>query len=343
MAASDVPTWNGDASSFEGFCIACRWYQKSLKENEKKQAASRVWQRLDGPAKAVVRHLDPDLYEDETGLQRLLQVLRQSPLQQLPIPDSFSRLEAWHHLKRGSRESIPELLVREEDLFQQLQQALVRARSDRKEKLPTQTEAAPSSPVHRVDPPSTPSRSPVGARGRTDQRPDQSATAEAQVGSDELSPTIFSNFFEDELRGYRLLKSAQLTSSERQHVLVQTHNSTEYHAVRLALRTLFAEDSDKMRDEKRSAKAWWVGDEYDEHAYAMDDAEWSPTDWSPSSWDGWNEQTYWTDDQWYEDESWLEEGWGPETDEFEVVPNEQSDLPEEKQLQEAYALAGEAN
>ena len=63
-----VPTWNGDAASF----VACRWYEKSLKETEREQSASRVWQRLTGSAKQVVRHLNPDEYEGEDGLKKLL-------------------------------------------------------------------------------------------------------------------------------------------------------------------------------------------------------------------------------------------------------------------------------
>ena len=53
------------------------------------------------------------------------------PLQQLPVPDSFKRLDVWHHLRRNNGETIPQLLVREEDLFVQLQSALTRARQDR--------------------------------------------------------------------------------------------------------------------------------------------------------------------------------------------------------------------
>ena len=84
FAREAVPTWDGDAATFDTFCISCKWFQKSLKDNEQKQAASKVWQRLKGAAKAVVKHLDPDDYEDAGGLQRLLDVLRNSPLQQLP-------------------------------------------------------------------------------------------------------------------------------------------------------------------------------------------------------------------------------------------------------------------
>ena len=84
----------------------------------------------------MVKHLDPDELEAGDGLQRLLEVLRKSPLQQLLVPDMFKRLDAGHHLQRQANETIPELLVREKDLFVQLQQSSVRARQDRNPTVP---------------------------------------------------------------------------------------------------------------------------------------------------------------------------------------------------------------
>ena len=94
-----VPSWSGDASEFEAYATACKWYQKATKESERKLIVARLWGRLHGAAKSVVKHLDPDRFEDEGGLQRFLEVLRASPLQHLPIPDSFARLEKWNYLK----------------------------------------------------------------------------------------------------------------------------------------------------------------------------------------------------------------------------------------------------
>ena len=164
----DVPTWSGDPVEFDTFAIACRWYEKALKESERKQAASRVWAKLTGPAKAVVRNLNPDEFEHNDGLTRLVQVLRSSPLQQLPVPDLFKRLDVWHYLRRQSGESIPQLLVREEDMFVQLQSALKRAREDR-------ATSSASNPLHSRQTPSTPSHSPT--------------TAQVPTGSGAASPT----------------------------------------------------------------------------------------------------------------------------------------------------------
>lgn len=82
LAGNEVLTWSGDPAEFQTFSVACCWYVKSFKDSERKQAAFRVWAKLQGPAKAAVRHLNPDDYESEEVLSKLLEVLRTSPLQQ---------------------------------------------------------------------------------------------------------------------------------------------------------------------------------------------------------------------------------------------------------------------
>ena len=69
MPAEEVPTWDGDPSGFEAFATSCRWYEASLKDNERKLAAPRIWQRLAGAAKSVVRHLDPKNFGTEAGVR----------------------------------------------------------------------------------------------------------------------------------------------------------------------------------------------------------------------------------------------------------------------------------
>ena len=350
---SDVPTWDGSAASFETFVISCKWFQKSLKENEQKQAASRVWQKLTGPAKAVVRHLNPDEYEDVNGLSRLLDVLRASPLQQLPVPDSFARLEAWHHLRRGERETIPELLVREEDLFVQLQQSLQRARKDKTLARNTATglggattNAEQSTSSMHVDPSASPTRSPMTGPDRVWRSERQERRQAEPFGTPAPVPQgehVAVDFFEDEMRGYRLLKSARVSTQEKQYILTQTGNSTHFLQIRHALRTLFADENEKKpSDFRRHGKVWWSEphDGYDFEEYEAY-AEWGEWESSPNSWHDWNEEdAYWTED-WEQDAWWNDhsEDYGEE----ELQPDEMSELPEEKQYNEAYALAGEAH
>ena len=101
----------------------------------------------------------PGEFDSATGLERLLDVLRQSPLQKLPVPDSFSRLERWTGLRGSGGEEISSLLVREEELFVELKQALQRARVERAKAEKTSTGVG----ARERDPSESPSRSPQGA------------------------------------------------------------------------------------------------------------------------------------------------------------------------------------
>ena len=60
-----------------------------MKDADRKLAAPRIWQQVVGAAKSVVRHLNPRDLDSPSGLERLLDILRQSPLQTLPIADKF--------------------------------------------------------------------------------------------------------------------------------------------------------------------------------------------------------------------------------------------------------------
>ena len=91
-----VPCWSGDPGEFESYATACKWYQRATKEADRGLVVARLWSRLTGAARSVVKHLDPESFEGQDGLSKFLEVLRSSPLQQLPISDSFTKLERWN-------------------------------------------------------------------------------------------------------------------------------------------------------------------------------------------------------------------------------------------------------
>ena len=332
-----VPTWNGDPASFESFVTACEWYATGLKDQERKLAASRIWQRLTGAAKSVVKHLNPSDFDSPAGLNKLLAILRDSPLQKLPVPDSFSRLERWTGLRRNHAETIPQLLVREEELFVELQNALKRARADR---IKTTATGVGTGEKER-DPSVSPSRSPQFTARR-----DEEEEVDPGAGRrDDDHPGAEGGFFEDELRGYRLLKAAKLSTSERQHILTLTKNSTHFVAVRRALRTLFAEETTEDSRAAQGRRVWWTEGSGDWPVYHMDDENYS--EWSPGGW--WSEEAsnpeiYWGDEwSWDEGpEAWIEE-WPAEIEETQEDITDLGAAPEGERYQEAYALAQEAN
>lgn len=346
-----TPSWDGNPTTFETYVTAAKWYEKGTKASARPLVVARLWSQLSGAAKSVVRYLEPEAFEGPDGLQRFLDVLRASPLQQLPVPDSFGRLEKWHSLRRSDRESMAELIVREEELFTELQQSLMRARHDRG--VTTKGQAAtldPSSPLAR-DPPSTPGMSPT-TTGWTRGQHQQTSPGDVPRPSDaprSMYPTlpqatsgahITGDFFEDELRGYRLLRASRISGSERQNVLVQTGNSTSFVLVRRALRTLFSEDGERHghgSNTGKFGKIWyedWDGDLNDDGSY--ESMWWS--DWN--DWDDWSQfsPTYWQDD-----DAWWWHDWQDEEATDDVAPNDQSADPEEVQLVEAYNIANEAS
>ena len=92
-----------------------------------------------------MKHLQPQDFFHDGGLDKLLTILRGSPLQTLPIPDTFAKLEGWSNPRRKEQETVAELLVREDDMFRELMQSLERARA--KGKAPgVSTPTAPATP-----------------------------------------------------------------------------------------------------------------------------------------------------------------------------------------------------
>lgn len=331
------PSWNGDPASFEQFVQNCKWYEQGLKPSERPMAASRVWQKLTGAAKSVVRHLEPSAFDQPNGLSKLLEVLRQSPLQQLPVPDSFSRLERWSSLRRSPQETIPQLLVREEERFVELQQALQRARAERTKM--TSTHVGTS--AEERDPPSSPSMSPgfgvpQDAEGTTRTSPPTATNVES----------LEKDFFGDELRGCRLLKAAKLSQQERQHILTLTSNSTRFVEIRRALRTLFAEETSEEALQSRPKRTvWWTSQEWDD--WDDDGQQWSDEWWTA------DENAYWTDDwnttdgeayfeEWSDDWSWTDGS--PTTEDYEKKDDltDLGAIPESVEYEEAFTLSQEA-
>ena len=312
---SDVPGWDGNPSTFLAFEVACKWFEKTLKETERRGAAARVWSRLSGSARSVVKHLSAEDFDCAGGLDKLLQVLRASPLQSLPIPDSFAKLEKWHQLRRRDQESIPELLVREDELFLELQQSLVRSRA-RKRPATTLT-GSPGAGATTGDGASTPA-SPTSAKKKEDDAEDEPATAE--------TPAKDTGFFDNELRGFRLLKAAGITYAERQQVLTLTDNSVAFEKIRQALRALFDESEPSLRRAK-PRNYWLEGEDLD--SWGHGDDGWYETSWD----DGWeDEEAYW---------QWPEETQPDENEDTEPKDEEESALT--AQESEASVLAAEAN
>ena len=93
----------------------------------------RLWANLQGPAKEVVRMCKPQDFEDARGVERLLRILRESPLASMPVPDAYKKIQAYDQIRRRQGEVIGDYIVREQSA-REMTEALRRVRNSRSEK-----------------------------------------------------------------------------------------------------------------------------------------------------------------------------------------------------------------
>ena len=128
---------------------------------------ARLWADLHGPAKEVVRACKPQECEDARGAEGLLQILRESPLDPMPVPDVNKKIQAYDQMMRRPVGLLGEYIVREKRAFRERQEKDGR---------------------HRRQHHTCPANSPGGRRGRKN----LSIVNKVQV-----------TFFELEIRGFR--------------------------------------------------------------------------------------------------------------------------------------------
>ena len=67
-------------------------------------------------------------------VERLLRILRESPLASMPVPDAYKKIQAYDQIRRRPGEAIGDYVVREQRAFREMTEALRRVRNSRNEK-----------------------------------------------------------------------------------------------------------------------------------------------------------------------------------------------------------------
>ena len=192
-----VPVWNGDILTLRDYETAALWFGAGLKPGEQERAVARLWANLQGPATEVVRMCKPQDFEDARGVERLLRILRESPLASVPVPDAYKKIQAYDQIRRRPGEVIGDYIVREQRAFREMTEALRRVRNSRSEK----------AGVRRHDHRATSVNSSVCSETEYEMVEDEDAFVEAPWRQEQPGQT----FFELEIRGYRLLQNARLS------------------------------------------------------------------------------------------------------------------------------------
>ena len=210
-----VPVWNGDILTHRDYETAALWFRAGLKPGEQERAVARLWVSLQGPAKEVVRMCKPQDFEDARGVERLLRILRESPLASMPVPDAHKKIQAYDQIRRRPGEVIGDFFVREQRAFCEMTEALRCVRNSRNEK----------SGVRRHDHRANSGHSSVCSEAEYEIVEDEDTLIEAPWRQEQTGQT----FSELEIRGYRLLQNARLSREEQQVVVaaVETTRSAQ--------------------------------------------------------------------------------------------------------------------
>ena len=160
---------------------AVLWFRAGLKPGEQERAVARLWANLQGPAKEVVRMCKPQDFEDARGVERLLRILRESPLASMPVPDAHKKIQANDQIRPRPGEVIGDYIVRQQRAFRGLTEALRRVRNPRSEK----------SGVRRHDHRATSVNSSVCSEAECEMVEDEDAFVEAPWRQEQTGQTFF--------------------------------------------------------------------------------------------------------------------------------------------------------
>ena len=106
------------------------WFRAGLKPGEW-LVCGPIWKDL---RKKWFECANPKIFEDARGVERLLRILRESPLASMPVPDACKKIQAYDHIRRRPVEVIGDYIVREQRAFREMTEALRRVRNSRNEK-----------------------------------------------------------------------------------------------------------------------------------------------------------------------------------------------------------------
>ena len=222
-----VPVWNRDMLILRHDETAVLWFRAGLKPGEQERAVARLWANLQGPAKEVVRMCKPQDFEDARGVERLLRILRASPLASMPVPDAHMKIQTYDQIRRRLGEVIGDYIW-DSSVFSAIWQK-----------------------------PSDVSETPETRKLEHDFAVLNSDAGYEMVEDEDIFTEALSTFFEFEIGGYRLLQNASLSREERQMVLDGTRNDTEHTAIVTQLRSAW--DDQDLRDRDRGSKSFGKG------------------------------------------------------------------------------------
>ena len=354
LSSETIPAWDGSSRNWRRYLKEVQWYVMGTKPSLRRYLASRLVSKLTGSARLLAMTWDLQELDGPNGVKILLSKLSQSPLVRKSVPNAASIMGQYFAFKRNPGEAISSFLIREALHYEEFRECLVRlseekqgispeahgfglpsldeessdtedvpdeqespSRSTRRE--PQEEQASPGLSTRRGLYERIPQREP---RERA-QPPGLQHQASSPAGDAMLS--VADSFILGQLRGWRLLTSASLTSNEWRDVLGTTQGKLDYDSISNALQVLYDEQMSMATRQPTSlphgvhnvVQAFSLDDDWSEdYGWPSSSSTSSMLDWDQSYYHDWQED--WWDDPWWS--FYGEEQGGEELGESEHSP-----------------------
>lgn len=317
QSAEVVPSWDGNPRGWRRYQREVMWFCLGTKRAMRRFLAPRLISKLTGSARLLAMSWPQQEFAGKNGVSTLLQRLSQSPLVRKNLPNTQAILNQYFNYKRHQGESIANYLVRETLYFEEFTESLMALheeslgkpvnlfeipdsssedesstdsassksgkKKDAYRQVPTEDpdEAgldSPSSRRERRQEEASPSR-------RSRREPSERAEADGWLGHT-LSP--MDSFILKQLRGWRLLSGALLSTEDVRSVMAPTNNKLDYESISIALTILFDEQLQPVRHGFPSSSGPQV--------FSIEEEPWEDDYWS--TWDPWANSMDWWEDDW---------------------------------------------
>ena len=301
-----VPSWDGAPRGWRRYVKEVQWFVLGTKPSLRRYLASRLITKLSGSARLLAMTWKLADFNGPNGVRILLQKLAQSPLVRKSLPNAASIMGQYFAFKRHRGEQISSFLIRE---------CLVFLKEEQTGMGPEQNGFGIPDEVDEDDEAQEQASEADETGSRPAPKPKSRPAGYARIPQDtEAEETILSmsdSFILEQLRGWRLLTSASLTSEEWRDVLGTTQGKLDYQSISDALQVLYDE---QMVPAARHFGTSQPSVNINLHEQDWDDADWSS--WSPTL-DDWYDDGPWHHS--LEDEDWW---WHQGEDESETMDNE---------------------
>ena len=124
----DIPTWDGNPSSWPRYRTDVEWYVDGLREADKPHAVSRLVRKLEGGVANLRYQWKPSDFKGKQGWQKYLTMLAASPYIRRALPDVGDKLDKFFRHHRRRYMTMGDYITDEQTAFQHLDEALKRVR-----------------------------------------------------------------------------------------------------------------------------------------------------------------------------------------------------------------------